>query len=299
MVVSDSTETLCDGSSDLFYQVNDNGSNLGNVIVIAHPNGKFTLYGHLDCIWPGIIPGVAVDAGARIGNMGHSAFGQRLRTFTAHTHFETKDRGVLGDPTNRGYSGYTTDVPDGYGYHDARTYLNPFTASILAPTAVKVVASTAQSVRTGPDVSFALLSSITPSQEYVATATSGAWYRIDLPNVNGAVAGWVEGTSGTQTLITLDSKATVIQVSGASSSGLDVEAGASSSPDLVSWDQTFSNCVPVAKIWNGQRFVTIANQNGFDELYLPVNYYFSSGSGCAEPAASGPSTGWAPSSFLK
>jgi len=299
MVVSDPSETLCDGSSDSFYQVNGNGSNLGNVIVIAHPNGKFTLYGHLDCIWPGIVPGVAVDAGARIGNMGHSAFGRRLQTFTAHTHFETKDRGVLGDPTNRGYSGYTTDVPDGYGYHDARTFLSPFTTTTLAPTAVKVVASTVQSVRAGPDASFALLSSITPSQEYVATAISGTWYRIDLPNVNGPVAGWVEGTSGTQTLITLDSKATVIQVSGASNSGLDLEVGASSSPDLVSWDQTFSNCLPVAKIWNGQRFVTIANQNGFDELYLPVNYYFSSGSACGEPAASGPSTGWAPSSFLK
>jgi hypothetical protein len=32
----------------------------------------------------------------------------------------------------------------------------------------------------------------------------------------------------------------------------------------VSWDQTFSNCVQIVKIWNGQRFVRIANQNGFD-----------------------------------
>jgi len=299
MVVSDSTETLCDGSSDSGYQVNSNGSNLGNIIVIAHPNGKFTLYGHLDCIWPGIVPGVAVDAGARIGNMGHSAFGQRLRSFTPHTHFEMKDRGVLGDPTNRGYSGYTTDVPDGYGYHDARTYLHPFTTATLAPTVVKVSASTPQVIRTGPEASFAPLSSIAPSQEYVATATSGAWYKIDVPNVNGPVSGWVEGTSGTQKLLTVDSNATQIQVTGASSAGLDVELGAGSSPDLVSWDQTFSNCVQVAKIWNGQRFVTIANQNGFDEFYLPLNYYFSSGSTCAEPAAAGPSTGWASSSFLK
>jgi len=299
MVVSDSTETLCDGSSDFGYQVNSNGSNLGNVIVIAHPNGKFSLYGHLDCIWPGIVPGVAVDAGARIGNMGHSAFGQRVHTFAPHTHFEMKDRAVLGDPTNRGYSGYTTDVPDGYAYHDARTYLNPFTTSTLSPTAVKVVASTAQSVRTGPNASFALLSSIAPSQEYVATSTSGNWYKIDLPNVNGPVSGWIERTSGTQTLIAADSKATLIQVSGVISSGLDVEFDASSSPDLVSWDQTFSNCVPVAKIWNGQWFVMTANQNGFDEFYLPVNYYFRSGSTCGEPAATGPSTGWASSSFLK
>lgn len=206
---------------------------------------------------------------------------------------------MTGDPTNKGYSGYTTDVPDGYGYHDARVYIDPFISTTLAPTAVQVVAATAQSVRTGPDPSFASLTSIAPSQEYVATATSGSWYRIDLPNASGPVSGWVQGTSGAQTLLAVDSSAAQIQVSGASSSGLDISVGASSSPDLVSWDQTFSNCVPVAKIWNGQRFVTIGNQNGFDELYLPSNYYFSSTNACAEPAAPGPSTGWASSSFLQ
>src|SRR5579863_4869091 len=237
-VVSDATESLCDGSSDAGYQVNSNTSNLGNVILIAHPNGKFSLYGHLDCIWPGITPGVVVAAGTRIGNMGHSAFGQRVQSFTPHTHFEIKDRGVLGDPTNKGYSGYTTDIPDGYGYHDPRVYLNPFTPSSIAPVAVKVVASAAQNVLTGPDPSFAFLTSIAPSQEFVASAVDGGWYRIDLPNVNGPVSGWVQGSANGQALVTVDSSATAIQVSGASSSGLDVVAGSSSSPDLVAWDQT-------------------------------------------------------------
>jgi murein DD-endopeptidase MepM/ murein hydrolase activator NlpD len=299
MVVSESTETLCDGSSDSGYQKNSNSSNLGNVIVIAHPNGKFTLYGHLDCIWPGIKPGIAVDAGQRIGDMGHSGFGQRTQTFTPHTHFEMKDRGVLGDPTNLGYSGYTTDVPEGYGYHDARIYLNPFSTATISPTAVKVVASTAQSVRTGPDSSFAHISSVAPSQEFVATGKNGAWYKIDLPNVNGPVSGWVQGSSGSGTLLTVDSSAAQIQVTGASGSGLDMTLGANATPHLVSWDQTFSNCAHIAKIWNGQRYVRIATQNGFDEFYMPLNYYFSSGNSCGEPAAAGPSTGWASSSFLQ
>lgn len=299
LVVSDPTESLCDGSSDAGYQANSNTSNLGNVILIAHPNGKFSLYGHLDCIWPGITPGVVVAAGTRIGNMGHSAFGQRVQSFTPHTHFEIKDRGVLGDPTNKGYSGYTTDIPDGYGYHDPRVYLNPFTPSSIAPVAVKVVASAAQNVLTGPDPSFAFLTSIAPSQEFVASAADGSWYRIDLPNVNGPVSGWLQGSASGQTMVTVDSSATAIQVSGAGSSGLDVQTGSSSSPDLVAWDQTFSNCAAVDRIWNGQWFVTIASQNGFDEFYMPLNYYFGSNVTCREPAGPGPSTGWASSSFLK
>jgi hypothetical protein len=231
--------------------------------------------------------------------MGHSGFGQRTQTFTPHTHFELKNRGVLGDPTNLGYSGYTTDIPDGYGYHDARTHLDPFSADTLAPTGIKVVASTVQSVRTGPNASFAFLTSVAPSQEFVATATSGAWYRIDLPNVNGPVSGWIEATAGSQTFLTVDSSAQQIEVSGASSAGLIVNHGASSSPTLVGWDQTFGNCTRTAKIWNGQRFVTTTNQNGFDEFYLPLNYYFSSASSCGEPSTPGPAMGWALASFLK
>lgn len=299
VVVSDAAGTLCDGSSDAAYQVNSDTSNLGNALIIAHPNGEFSLYGHLDCIWPGIAPGVVVAPGTRIGNMGHSGFGQRARTFTPHTHFEMKDRGVLGDPTNKGYSGYTTDVPEGYGYHDPRIYLNPFIPTSISPVAIKVVASSAQNVLTGPDTSFASLTSIAPSQEFVASATAGSWYRIDIPNANGPVSGWVQGTSGSQTLVSVDSGATAFQVSGASSAGLDVEPGPASSPDLVAWDQTFSNCVPVARIWNGQWFVEIATQNGFDEFYMPVNYYFGSNATCKEPTGPGPGTGWVSSSFVK
>jgi len=298
-LVVNSSAFLCDGSAATGYQINPSTSNLGNVIVIAHPNGKFSLYGHLDCIWPGIVPGVQVATGTRIGNQGHSADGDQDRTFTPHTHFEIKDRAVTGDPTNKGYSGYTTDLPDGYGYQDARVYLAPFVSTTVAPTAVQVVAASAQSVRTGPDSSFAFLTSIAPAQEFVATAVNGSWYRIDLPNVNGPVSGWAQASSGAQTLLVVDSNAAQIQVVGASSSGLDISVGASSSPDLVSWDQTFLDCVPVAKIWNGQRFVTIGNQNGFDEFYLPLNYHFNSSNACSEPSAPGPSTGWVSSSFLQ
>jgi len=295
LVVSDKTQTLCNGTSPTGYQINPSSSNLGNLIVIAHPNGKFTLYGHLDCIWPGVVPGLVVAAGTRIGNMGHSGDGDRDRTFVPHTHFEMKDRAVTGDSTNEGYSGYTSDLPDGYGYQDARIYINPFLPSPLTPIAVKVVAASSQTVFTGPKTSFASLATVAPGQEFVAFATSGSWYQIYLPNDNAPISGWIAGGS---TTVTTDPAATQLLVSGASTSGLTIQAGPSSSTNLISWNQTFGNCTPKAKIWNGQRYVSLGSQNGFNEFYLPSNHYFSSANSCAEPSGHGPSTGWSNSTFL-
>jgi murein DD-endopeptidase MepM/ murein hydrolase activator NlpD len=295
LVVSDPTETLCGGGSTAGYKINPSTSNLGNVIVIAHPNGKFSLYGHLDCIWPGIVPGLQVSAGTQIGQMGHSEFGERMGSFAPHTHFEMKDRAVTGDPTNEGYSGYVPDLPDGYGYHDARIWINPFTPSSLSPTAVKNVGTSPLNVFTGPATSFAFLTSVGPAQEFVAFATSGSWYQIYLPNDNAPVSGWIQGGSGNATP---DSTATQIQVTGTGGAGLLIRPGASGSSNLTSWDETFFDCNPSAKIWDGQRYVTTTNQSGWYEFYLPVNYYFSSSNTCQQPSGPGPNVGWASGTFL-
>ena len=52
------------------------------------------------------------------------------------------------------------------------------------------------------------------------------------------------------------------------------------------------HCSPVAKIWDGEWFVSFASQSSFDEIYLPSNFYLSSGSSCAEPSGNGPASGW-------
>jgi hypothetical protein len=206
-----------------------------------------------------------------------------------------KDRGVTGDPTNKGYSGYTPDIHDGYGYHDARIYINPFSTLPISPTAINVVASSSQTISTGPDTSFAALASAAPGQEFVAFATSGSWYQIYMPNDNAPVSGWIQGG---QSLVTVDSSATQLHVTGASSSGLTIQAGSAAGANLVSWDETFKNCKPSAKIWNGQLYVSLGSQNGFNEFYLPSNYYFSSANSCVEPSGFGPSAGWASSTFV-
>jgi murein DD-endopeptidase MepM/ murein hydrolase activator NlpD len=294
VVTSDPVQTLCDGSSSSSLPNNGN-SNLGNAVIIAHANGKFTVYGHLDCIWPGISAGVAVSQGVRIGSIGNSAFGLRRHFFTPHTHFEMKDSGVLGDPTNKGYSGYTPDLPDGYGYHDARIYLFPFSVTNISATAVKVVASPSLDVRSGPGTTYAFLTKAATGQEFVAFATSGSWYQIYLPNSNGPISGWIEGG---QTLAVPDPAATQIQVFGTGSAGLLIRPSPGATTNFVSWDGTFFNCAPGAKIWDGQRFVTSANQSGWFQYYLPASHYFDSSNACGIPLNPGPSLGWSSGSFL-
>jgi hypothetical protein len=297
---------MCDGSTTGSLARDNN--HLGNTVIIAHSNGKFSLYGNMDCVWPGIAPGVAVSQGARIGNIGNSQYGVRFNTWTPHVHFEIKDAGVVGDPATGAFASFTPDLPDGYGFHDPRLYLFPSSqSSSMSPTAVKVLGSPSLNVLTGPDTSYSSLSFVTTGQEFVAHASSGSWYQIDLPNSQGPISGWIPASAGSQILAAPDSAATKIQVTNSGSAGLLIRPSASAATHLVSFDNNSGfvinpspDCTSTtAKIWDGQFFVTPANQNGFDEFYLPLNYYFSSASTCAQPSSPGSSVGWASSSFLQ
>jgi hypothetical protein len=117
-----------------------------------------------------------------------------------------------------------------------------------------------------------------------------------MPNDNAPISAWVQSAG-----VTTDPAATLLQVTGAGASGLTIQLGPASGTNLVSLDYTFKDCNVTAKIWNGQRYVSVASQNGFNEFYLPLNYYFSSAASCPYPNAPsgpGPSLGWATSTFL-
>ena len=303
-VTPDPKQTMCDGSST--GSLTQESSHSGNTVIIAHSNGKFSLYGNMDCVAAGIAPGVAVTQGTSIGHIGNSQYGIRTNTWSPHLHFEIKDSGVVGDPATNTFATFTPDLPDGYGYHDPRLYLFPISETSISPTAVKVTASTSLNVLSGPDVSYSNLNFIAPGQEFVAFASSGSWYHIYLPNSQGPMSGWIPASAGSLTLAAPDSTATQITVKNTGGAGLLIRPTASSSSNFVSWNNNtgFSsggvqNCAPTAKIWDGQSYVLIASQNGFDEFYLPLNYYFSSANTCAQPSGPGPSTGWASSSSLQ
>ena len=302
-VTSDSAQTMCDGSTTGSLARDDN--HLGNTVIIAHSNGKFSLYGNMDCVWPGIAPGKVVSQHQRIGSVGNSQYATRVNTWTPHVHFEIKDTGVIADPATGNFASFTPDLPDGYGYHDPRLYLFPFSESSMSATAVKVLGSPSLNVLTGPDTSYSSLNFVNAGQEFVAHASSGSWYQIDLPNSQGPISGWIPANAGSQILAAPDSAATKIQVVNSGSAGLLIRPTASAATNLVSWDNntalptTVQDCASGAKIWDGQFFVNVANQNGFAEFYLPLNFYFSSANTCAQPSAPGPSLAWASSTFLQ
>jgi murein DD-endopeptidase MepM/ murein hydrolase activator NlpD len=302
-VTSDPAQTMCDGSPTGSLAHDDN--HLGNTVILAHSNGKFSLYGNMDCVSPSIAPGVPVTQGTQIGNIGNSQYGTRYNTWTPHVHFEIKDAGVIGDPATGTFASFTPDLPDGYGYHDPYLYLFPSSQSNMSPTAVKVIASPSLNVLTGPDTSYSSLNFVTTGQEFVAYASSGSWYQIYLPNSQGPISGWIPASAGSQILAATDSTATKIQVTNTGGAGLLIRPSASSATNLVSWDNnsgfvpTVQNCATAAKIWDGQSFVMTTTQSGFDEFYLPSNLYFSSGNTCGQAPGPGPSVGWASSSFLQ
>lgn len=82
----------------------------GNVVVIHHPNGMYSLYGHLDCVEPTVAPGVHISRGQQIGVMGNSTTVQRddpART-RVHLHFEIKDQSGVGQAASGGACGPTS-----------------------------------------------------------------------------------------------------------------------------------------------------------------------------------------------
>ncbi|MFY9615154.1 MAG: M23 family metallopeptidase, partial [Candidatus Dormiibacterota bacterium] len=63
----------------------------GNYVVIAHPDGFFTLYGHLDTV--AVKEGQVVHQGEIIGQEGSTGL-----STGPHVHFEIRHNGTFLDP---------------------------------------------------------------------------------------------------------------------------------------------------------------------------------------------------------
>ncbi len=63
----------------------------GNLIVLAHPGGLTSHYGHLQSI--GVAPGTRIKAGQLIGRVGSTGI-----STGPHLHFEIRTNGIAGDP---------------------------------------------------------------------------------------------------------------------------------------------------------------------------------------------------------
>jgi murein DD-endopeptidase MepM/ murein hydrolase activator NlpD len=262
------TSQRCDGSS--FTSVSSANRGLGNAVIVRHPNGKFTLYGHMDCVDAGIDPGMPVTISptrTRLGRMGNSADALRVNdtganAFGVHLHFEVKDNGVLGDRSDTpgdGYVGYTPGHPDLYGYRDPVQIVQGTNVEAILPQAVRNPPPLKLHVRNAPGQTYlsptqtAIVDDIDGGQEYVAFKRAfvegGYWFFLHLPSANapleGAVAqnngpngGWVAAAE-----VVTDSSATQVA---ALSDGVRIRT----MPTTGAADNI------VAKAYNGQRLVT-------------------------------------------
>lgn len=68
-----------------------NADGYGGLVIIAHPSGYETWYGHLDSF--GVAPGQQLKRGEQIGLMGSTGF-----STGSHLHFEVRQDGQLRDP---------------------------------------------------------------------------------------------------------------------------------------------------------------------------------------------------------
>lgn len=69
------------------------GGGYGNYVVIAHGNGKVSIYGHLSSV--NVVKGQKVKQGEKIGEVGTTGY-----STGPHLHFQTKNNGVDYNPLN-------------------------------------------------------------------------------------------------------------------------------------------------------------------------------------------------------
>jgi hypothetical protein len=196
----------CSTQPDLANRIMGSGCRdhgLGNAVILFHPSlGIYTLYAHMDSVDPAIAAGGTVNAGTKLGIMGHSGGGIRRNRcdrsnpkedFCPHLHFEVKMRGVLGTTSHDGVDwGYVPSVPNRYGWVNPNAYLDLGVAT--GETAIDVPAGQTLTVLTMPGGSLRVTDLRGPAQ-FIAFAHYQDWYEIFLPSNLGPATGWVQATA--------------------------------------------------------------------------------------------------------
>lgn len=281
---------------------------IGNSVIIAHPDGSYTLYGHLDCVWPSLQSGSSIARGARLGTVGFST-DQNVQNAGpgAHLHFEVKTGGTLGDPNSGGdgaFFGYTPDVPLGWGYRDPHEKIAPYTSTTITPVVVRNLTD-GLSVRTGPGTVYAKIGSLALNQRFVAFEQSGGWYRIWLPNAGSAISGWIAGLYQNVAYSQQDTGTQLETYNLASTDRLYVRGSANASTNYANYYKNLasdaeSNCQTAAIfIWPGQRFVQAGSSAGWYAFDLPVNRYANAPAAGCNYAGSNFSQGWSSGTYLR
>jgi murein DD-endopeptidase MepM/ murein hydrolase activator NlpD len=173
----------------------------GNVLVISHPGGLYTLYGGIGKLEPELqdqivahcrssdqvafecdAGEVPVRSGRQLGSVGELGLGKRHVT---GLRFEVRTFAGLSAPgVHPPEFGYSSSIPDALGYRNPVEYLEQ-AAAITHPAMVSVTASGAgNSLRIGPSAQYSSLVAVKEHETY--------WARMTSPATPGCSMGWYE-----------------------------------------------------------------------------------------------------------
>ncbi|MEM1188388.1 MAG: CARDB domain-containing protein [Pseudomonadota bacterium] len=314
LVYQDGTDNLCDNGDHnncpvyavadgkaSFYpmgRVNPTADNhcMGNVVIIEHDNGLYSLYAHLTTLGkyadgvqiPISLPdGTPVSAGEQIGTVGNSGLARCAGPRGEHLHFELKPWGVIGN-TGNGNGGGTPPTPPTatkWGGGDLNPqnlsgYINPNPYLILAinHTGPKIIVATDTRFRVGPSTIYDSFGDVAAGTRFVSFGEYNGWYQVYLPTVAssnqyGPATGWVRGTTvGSGGVIKI-----VDEVRGPV--GVNVRKSASTGSGRIAW------------VWDDQMYPVIGEvasgtgcSNSWYKIGLPGGFAETEGWVCGDIA---------------
>ncbi|MCL5883783.1 MAG: peptidoglycan DD-metalloendopeptidase family protein, partial [Deltaproteobacteria bacterium] len=285
------------------YYDSKNNHGFGMTVMVRNNDGKYSLYGHLNCINSGITPGASIQKGEQIGILGNSAFEYRNcdinscgthNGFGAHLHFEVKSAGVLFNYSDSGdYFSYTPLPPSYYIYFDPVVLFNASKIVDVSPFPIKV--NNEIYLRSGPGVRYGRLSNpkglttdlpvgsqfvvFRRANVYPDACATGTWYQIHLPslefstnNMPSDIDGWV--------------------CSDLVSSVSSPVGTVTNTPDYanVRYSPTTSVSNVIGKVWDNQEHVYFQSQSGtgtgcnsqWYNIYLQSGADYSAGWVCGD-----------------
>lgn len=166
--------TPADIQSGITWCIDNGFGNSGVFVQLRHPDGRFSMYGHMSALAPGMILGATVSAGQRIGWSGNTGI-----TTGPHLHYEERNAaGTALEPGN--WVACQGDSPIEYldlqqrvgqsvrndGYNCASTQITPPATSASSASYASI--TPARLLETRPD-----LSTIDAMSNGIGTRTAG------------------------------------------------------------------------------------------------------------------------------
>ena len=175
----------------------DDNHGMGNIVIIEHDNGLYTIYAHMAEFY--ISDYHRVRAGELIGRYGRTGFENSTRK--AHLHFEVRLWGIIGNRDDNGGPrwGYSIIYPNLSGYLNPWPFLE---LNVDFSTKSVVNMNGNQSIKTGPGSGYTQeLAQVVNNQKFYAFASWNGWYLIHVPSKaeryqGGMGTGWVKANLG-------------------------------------------------------------------------------------------------------